>query len=139
MVRLTSSSLAGTTRTLVAVGTDSEASMLATMRAAAPRKGTGDSERSDPAPAAGVRDDGPVPVGAGDPLRLSLRPSGTADGVAVPDGAPTPAAVWAVADDGAETGAGAEGRAVGAAVGAAVGGADATAVDAGISGAPGCR
>ncbi len=40
MVRLTSRSLAGTARTLVAVGTPSEASMLATMRPAAPRSGT---------------------------------------------------------------------------------------------------
>src|SRR5664280_3380274 len=39
-VRLTSRSLAGTTRTLVAVGTPSDASMLATMRPAAPRSGT---------------------------------------------------------------------------------------------------
>ncbi len=38
--RLTSSSLAGTPRTLVAVGTSRLASMLATMRAAAPRRGT---------------------------------------------------------------------------------------------------
>ena len=36
-VRLTSSSLAGTSRKLVAVGTSRLASMLATMRAAAPR------------------------------------------------------------------------------------------------------
>src|SRR5665213_2083949 len=39
MVRLTSSSLAGTTRTLVAVGTPRDASMLATIRPAAPRNG----------------------------------------------------------------------------------------------------
>src|SRR5438552_12606350 len=38
-LRLTSSSRAGTTRKLVAVGTDRLASMLATMRAAAPRIG----------------------------------------------------------------------------------------------------
>ena len=38
--RLTSSSLAGTVRTLVAVGTARLASMLATMRAAAPRSAT---------------------------------------------------------------------------------------------------
>ena len=37
--RLTSSSLAGTSRKLVAVGTPRLASMLATMRAAAPRMG----------------------------------------------------------------------------------------------------
>ena len=40
ILRLASSSRAGTTRKLVAVGTSRLASMLATMRAAAPRKGT---------------------------------------------------------------------------------------------------
>src|ERR1035437_10759769 len=39
MVRLTSKSLAGTTLTLVAVGTSREACMLVTMRPAAPRSG----------------------------------------------------------------------------------------------------
>ena len=39
-IRLSASSLAGTARTLVAVGTVSEVSMLATTRAAAPRSGT---------------------------------------------------------------------------------------------------
>ena len=39
MTRLTSSSLAGATRTLVAVGTPRDASMLATIRPAAPRRG----------------------------------------------------------------------------------------------------
>jgi hypothetical protein len=39
--RLTSSSLAGTWRKLVAVGTSSEASMLVAVRAAAPRRGVG--------------------------------------------------------------------------------------------------
>src|SRR3954447_5360956 len=39
--RLTSSSLAGTSRKLVAVGTSRLASMLATIRAAAPRSGWG--------------------------------------------------------------------------------------------------
>src|SRR5829696_3232836 len=38
--RLTSSSLAGTSRKLVAVGTPRLASMFATMRAAAPRRGS---------------------------------------------------------------------------------------------------
>ena len=37
--RFTSRSLAGTERTLVAVGTDSDASMFCAMRAAAPRRG----------------------------------------------------------------------------------------------------
>ena len=46
MVRLTSSSLAGTTRTLVAVGTPSDASMLDTIRAAAPRRGAATSASS---------------------------------------------------------------------------------------------
>src|SRR3954469_16595442 len=40
MRRLTSMSLAGTSRKLVAVGTPSDASMLVTMRAAAPRSGS---------------------------------------------------------------------------------------------------
>src|SRR5580692_6832962 len=43
MSRLTSSRRAGTVRTLVAVGTDRLASMLATIRDAAPRSGTGSS------------------------------------------------------------------------------------------------
>src|SRR5437588_1319619 len=46
ILRLTSRSLAGTWRTLVAVGTPRLASMLATMRAAAPRRGTGLSSAS---------------------------------------------------------------------------------------------
>src|SRR5512133_635614 len=50
--RLTSSSLAGTVRTEVAVGTASEASMFSTMRAVAPRIGTGRS------PSAGAVDGG---------------------------------------------------------------------------------
>ena len=41
MARLTSSKRAGTVRTLVAVGTPSDASMLVAMRAAAPRSNTG--------------------------------------------------------------------------------------------------
>ena len=41
MVRLTSSSLAGTSRTEVAVGTASEASMFSTTRAPAPRSRVG--------------------------------------------------------------------------------------------------
>src|SRR5580704_17833119 len=41
MDRLTSSNLAGTVRTLVAVGTANDASMLTAMRAAAPRRGWG--------------------------------------------------------------------------------------------------
>src|SRR2546421_12437205 len=44
--RLTSSSLAGTVRTEVAVGTPSEASMFSTIRAVAPRIGTGRSAPS---------------------------------------------------------------------------------------------
>ncbi len=39
MDRLTSRSLAGTERTLVAVGTDSDAAMFSAIRAAAPRSG----------------------------------------------------------------------------------------------------
>ena len=38
-IRLSMSSFAGTARTLVAVGTSSEASMFVTTRAAAPRRG----------------------------------------------------------------------------------------------------
>jgi hypothetical protein len=44
--RLTSSSLAGTERTDVAVGTSRLASMFVTMRAAAPRRGSGSSPSS---------------------------------------------------------------------------------------------
>src|SRR5947207_11170134 len=44
--RLTSSSFAGTVRTEVAVGTPSEASMFSTIRAVAPRIGTGRSAPS---------------------------------------------------------------------------------------------
>src|SRR5450432_3763315 len=59
MTRLTSSNLAGATRTLVAVGTRRESSMLATMRPAAPRRGVATSGASSSgATAAGV-------VGAG--------------------------------------------------------------------------
>ncbi len=54
MVRLTSSSLAGTARTLVAVGTPSDASMLATMRPAAPRSGVAVSVPDTTAPTAGT-------------------------------------------------------------------------------------
>src|SRR5919107_2143074 len=39
-MRLSTSSFAGTARTLVAVGTSSEASMFCTIRAATPRSGT---------------------------------------------------------------------------------------------------
>ena len=51
--RLTSRSLAGTLRTLVAVGTASDASMLATMRPAAPRRGVARTASSPPGPDAG--------------------------------------------------------------------------------------
>ena len=53
-LRLTSSSRAGTTRVLVAVGTARLASMLAAMRAAAPRRG-----RTPGVGAAGRRPEGP--------------------------------------------------------------------------------
>ena len=75
MVRLTSSSLAGTTRTLVAVGTPSDASMLVTMRPAAPRRtvgrspvasGTGCGAGATGAPgAAGVEEGVAAVAGAG--------------------------------------------------------------------------
>src|ERR1700683_225163 len=62
MVRLTSSNLAGTTRTLVAVGTPREASMFATMRLPAPRSGMAGSGVSD---APGAEGEG-APVGTED-------------------------------------------------------------------------
>ena len=67
--RLTSSSLAGTLRKLVAVGTSRLASMLATMRAAAPR--------------IGLRPPGPRSVAARR-LRLGDRRGGAAGGCAAP-------------------------------------------------------
>src|SRR5438105_2530429 len=62
ILRLTSRSLAGTWRTLVAVGTPRLASMLATMRAAAPRRGTGFSSASS---GAGVGRETGAGAGAG--------------------------------------------------------------------------
>src|SRR5665213_1452296 len=62
-VRLTSSSLAGTERTLVAVGTPREASMLATIRPAAPRRGVAGS--SEDALVPGVPPPVPAPVCVG--------------------------------------------------------------------------
>src|SRR5438105_1325609 len=56
--RLTSSSLAGTVRTEVAVGTPSEASMFSTIRAVAPRIGTGRSAPSASGAAAGGAGEG---------------------------------------------------------------------------------
>ena len=53
IARLTSRSLAGTERTLVAVGTDSDAAMFCAMRAAAPRNGVAvGAARTTPAPSA---------------------------------------------------------------------------------------
>src|ERR1700730_11726474 len=60
--RFTSRSRAGTTRKLVAVGTLTLASMLAAMRAAAPRSGT-PSDAAAPGRAATVAGDVAVPVG----------------------------------------------------------------------------
>src|SRR5487761_1228267 len=56
--RLTSRSLAGTVRTLVAVGTDTLAAMLVAMRAAAPRRGTARSPSALPPAADGGPDGG---------------------------------------------------------------------------------
>src|SRR4051812_33585798 len=50
MTRLSMSSFAGTARTLVAVGTVSETSMLATTRAGAPRRGVTTSSLTGPVP-----------------------------------------------------------------------------------------
>src|SRR4029077_20435728 len=61
--RLTSSSLAGTTRTEVAVGTPRLASMFSTVRAAAPRSGSGSSPSSTIGP--GRADAGVGATGAG--------------------------------------------------------------------------
>src|SRR5437763_5612429 len=60
--RLTSSSLAGTVRTEVAVGTPSEASMFSTIRAVAPRIGTGRSAPSASGAGAGRAGEGACQV-----------------------------------------------------------------------------
>src|SRR3954465_802239 len=52
--RLTSSSFAGTTRTAGAVGTERLASMFSTVRAAAPRRGSGSSPSSTIGPGRGT-------------------------------------------------------------------------------------
>src|ERR1700722_15914497 len=73
--RFTSRSLAGTERTLVAVGTDSDAAMFCAIRAAAPRRGAaaGSADAADTAggevtdPSVRARSggaDGPAPLGA---------------------------------------------------------------------------
>ena len=66
--RLTSSSRAGTVRTLVAVGTERLASMLATIREAAPRSGVASSRPTSPR---GVGA-GAVGAGAAGPVGASL-------------------------------------------------------------------
>ena len=63
--RLISKSRADTVRTLVAVGTDRLASMLATMRAAAPRRGVASSSMSEAA-ATGVDAAGVATLGTVD-------------------------------------------------------------------------
>src|SRR6266498_474539 len=76
--RLTSSSLAGTVRTEVAVGTPSEASMFSTIRAVAPRIGTG---RSAPSVcAAGGAAAGGAGEGEGACQVVDAAPGGAAEG-----------------------------------------------------------
>src|SRR6476659_6093751 len=69
--RLSMSSLAGTARTLVAVGTVSETSMLATTREGAPRRGVTMSSLT-----------GPVPLTAGMSRGFGVSPLGSALGSA---------------------------------------------------------
>ncbi len=76
--RLTSSSLAGTTRTDVAVGTPRLASMFSTVRAAAPRRGSGSSPS---------RTIGPGRVGAGVGVAVGVASAGGAAGGAAGAGA----------------------------------------------------
>src|SRR5215468_6848904 len=64
-IRLSASSLAGTARTLVAVGTCSEASMFDTMRAATPRIGDVCAPAGAPGAAAGAALAGAAAVGVG--------------------------------------------------------------------------
>src|SRR6185369_7990641 len=64
-MRLSASSLAGTARTLVAVGTCSEASMFDTMRAATPRIGDVWAPAGAPGVAAGAALAGAAAVGVG--------------------------------------------------------------------------
>src|SRR5882757_766647 len=115
--RLSASSLAGTARTLVAVGTVSEVCMLTTTRAAAPRKVTLWSPPGDVVPdLAGAVTVGAVTVGAEvaagaaaagadgvDPAAAGAVAAGVAAGVVVAAGAGTgalPAAAAASATDG---------------------------------------
>src|SRR5580704_3163182 len=78
--RFTSSSRAGTVRTLVAVGTARLASMLATMRDAAPRSGTGTSPATGSPTPAGAAAVGPVGTACGDGAA-----AGTVDGAGIAD------------------------------------------------------
>ncbi len=112
MARFTSRSLAGTERTLVAVGTDNDAAMFCAMRAAAPRRGDAagldgvacapsvevatETPPSDPAPettaacvlAVVSATPGPVPTATGAPVGAEPgRPSPEAGSGAGTDGA----------------------------------------------------
>src|SRR5688572_29176371 len=95
--RLTSSSLAGTWRKLVAVGTPSDASMLVAVRAAAPRRGVGsasplgggaDGRGAGAAAGAGFGAAAGFGVGAGG--AGSGAASGAAAGAPLAGGAPSP-------------------------------------------------
>ena len=129
-MRLSTSSFAGTARTLVAVGTASEASMFCTIRAATPRSvvvlapvgGGRRPSRAWPAAAfAGAA--GPAAAGAGWPAGLAARrggggrsasagADGAAPGASVPARAALAVAVAAVASVGVTIGRRAVGRPV---------------------------
>src|SRR4051812_304379 len=78
MMRLSMSSLAGTARTLVAVGSSSDCSMLATMRAAMPLSGLVSAPAAGAGPVAGLAAAGLAAAGAG-----ACVGAGTALGVGV--------------------------------------------------------
>src|SRR5215207_9114131 len=101
-IRLSNSSLTGTDRTLVAVGTARLASMLATVRAAAPRRMT---LSTSPGPALGAVGAGALAAGAG-----AAAGAGSAGAGGVSAGA-TGVAVSPGAGSGAGSGAGAAGSA----------------------------
>src|SRR5829696_8109131 len=98
--RLTSSSLAGTLRKLVAVGTSRLASMLVTMRAAAPRSGSPGSSPDALAGAAALPLTAAVPLpagagaGAGAVGRAGAADGAAAAGAGAAAGAATVAVGW---------------------------------------------
>src|SRR6478672_6410770 len=93
--RLSMSSLAGTARTLVAVGTVSETSMFATTREGAPRRGVTMSSLTGPVPLTAGMSRGFGVSAVGSPLGSAFASAGFAAGVALASGALAAGAVLA--------------------------------------------